>query len=44
MKSREAMLPAEPKMEAFRSDLVVTRNVAVSTQNPALRAGCGLRV
>jgi len=38
MKSREAMLPAEPKMEAFLSDLAVKRNVAVSTQNQAFNA------
>ena len=30
MRSREAMLPAEPKMEAFLSDLAVRGNVAAS--------------
>jgi hypothetical protein len=35
MRSREAMLPAEPKMEAFLGNLAVKRNVAVSTQNQA---------
>lgn len=38
MKSREAMLPPEPKMEAFLSDLAVKGNVAVSTQNQAFNA------
>jgi hypothetical protein len=38
MTSREAMLPAEPKMEAFLSHLAVKRNVAVSTQNQAFEA------
>ncbi len=38
MKSREAMLPAEPKMEAFLSDLAVNGKVAVSTQNQAFNA------
>jgi integron integrase len=32
------MLPAEPKMEAFLSDLAVKSNVAVSTQNQAFNA------
>jgi hypothetical protein len=36
LKSREAMLPPEPKMEAFLSDLAVQGKVAVSTQNQAL--------
>jgi Phage integrase, N-terminal SAM-like domain len=35
MTSREQMLPAEPKMEAFLSDLAVNGNLAVSTQNQA---------
>ena len=38
MTSREAMLPAEPKMEAFLSHLAVEGNVAVSTQNQAFNA------
>ncbi len=38
MKCREAMLPAEPKMEAFLSHLAVEGNVAVSTQNQAFNA------
>src|SRR5512138_2495115 len=33
MRSREEMFPAEPKIEAFLSDLAVNGNVAVSTQN-----------
>ena len=35
MRSREAMLPAEPKIEQFLSDLAVRGKVAVSTQNQA---------
>ena len=38
MKGREEMLPAEPKMEAFLSDLAVNGKVAVSTQNQAFNA------
>ena len=38
MKSREEMLPAEPKMEGFLSQLAVKGNVAVSTQNQAFNA------
>jgi hypothetical protein len=38
MNSREQMLPAEPKIEAFLSDLAVKANVAVSTQNQAFNA------
>lgn len=38
MKVREEMLPAEPKMEVFLSDLAVKGNVAVSTQNQAFNA------
>jgi integron integrase len=38
MKSREAMLPPEPKVEAFLSHLAVKGNVAVSTQNQAFNA------
>jgi hypothetical protein len=32
MKLRQEMLPAEPKIEAFLSELAVKGNVAVSTQ------------
>jgi integron integrase len=38
MKSREEMLPGEPKIEAFLSELAVNGNVAVSTQNQAFNA------
>ncbi len=38
MRGREEMLPAEPKMERFLSDLAVQGNVAVSTQNQAFNA------
>jgi integron integrase len=38
MTSREAMLPGEPKMEAFLSDLAVRGKVGVSTQNQAFNA------
>jgi hypothetical protein len=38
MKSREEMIPAEPKIEAFLSDLAVRGKVAVSTQNQAFGA------
>ena len=38
MQGREEMLPAEPKMERFLSDLAVKGNVAVSTQNQAFNA------
>ena len=38
MGSRDELLPAEPKMEAFLSDLAVNGNVAVSTQNQAFNA------
>ena len=38
MKSREEMFPAEPKIEAFLSDLAVNGQVAVSTQNQAFNA------
>ena len=34
-KSRQELFPAEPKVEAFLSDLAVRGNVAVSTQNQA---------
>ena len=35
MKSREELLPGEPKVEAFLSDLAVRGKVAVSTPNQA---------
>jgi hypothetical protein len=38
MQRREDMLPAEPKIEAFLSELAVKGNVAVSTQNQAFNA------
>ena len=38
MKARGEMLPAEPKIEAFLSDLAVRGKVAVSTQNQAFNA------
>jgi Phage integrase, N-terminal SAM-like domain len=38
MKCREELLPAEPKIEAFLSELAVKGNVAVSTQNQAFNA------
>jgi integron integrase len=38
MRSREALFPAEPKIEAFLSDLAVRGNVAPSTQNQAMNA------
>ena len=38
MRSRDEMFPAEPKMEAFLSDLAVVGKVAVSTQNQAFNA------
>src|SRR5512145_1929014 len=37
MKGREEMLPAEPKIEAFLSDLALNGQVAVSTQNQAFQ-------
>jgi hypothetical protein len=36
MRARAELLPAEPKIEAFLSDLAVNGRVAVSTQNQAL--------
>jgi hypothetical protein len=36
MQRREEMLPAEPKIEAFLSELAVKGRVAVSMQNQAL--------
>jgi integrase len=38
MRCREDLLPAEPKIEAFLSDLAVKGKVAVSTQNQAFNA------
>lgn len=38
MRSREALFPAEPKIEAFLTDLAVHGNVAASTQNQAMNA------
>jgi integron integrase len=38
LRSREEMLPAEPKIEAFLSHLAVEGQVAVSTQNQAFNA------
>jgi hypothetical protein len=38
MTSREEMVPAEPKMEEFLSDLAVKGEVAVSRQNQAFNA------
>ena len=38
MKSRAELLPGEPKVEAFLSDLAVRGKVAVSTQNQAFNA------
>ena len=38
MKTREAMLPGEAKIEAFLSDLAVRGKVAASTQNQAFNA------
>ena len=38
MQRREEMLPAEPKIEAFLSDLAVKGWVAAGTQNQAFNA------
>ncbi len=38
MKTREDLLPAEPKIEAFLTDLAVEGRVAASTQNQAMNA------
>ncbi len=38
MWTREEMLPGEPRIEAFLSELAVKGNVAVSTQNQAFNA------
>jgi site-specific recombinase XerD len=38
MSARDQLIPAEPKIEAFLSNLAVKGNVAVSTQNQAFNA------
>jgi len=38
MRSREDLCPAEPKIEAFLTDLAVHGNVAPATQNQAMNA------
>ena len=38
MRSRADLVPAEPKIEAFLTDLAVRGNVAASTQNQAMNA------
>jgi integrase len=38
MQSREDLFPAEPKIEAFLTDLAVHANVAAATQNVAMNA------
>src|SRR3954464_13182555 len=38
LKSREELFPAEPKVEAFLTDLAVNGRVAASTQNQAFNA------
>ena len=38
MRSRAELLPAEPKIEAFLTDLAVNGNVAAATQNQAMNA------
>jgi hypothetical protein len=38
MRSREALFPAEPKIESFLSDLAVHGHVAAATQNQAMHA------
>jgi len=38
MRSREDLLPAEPKIESFLTDLAVHGNVAPATQNQAMNA------
>jgi hypothetical protein len=38
MRSREDLCPAEPKIEAFLTDLAVHGNVAPATQNRAMNA------
>ncbi len=38
MRSREDLLPAEPKIESFLTDLAINGNVAPATQNQAMNA------
>ena len=38
MRSREDLFPAEPKIEAFLTDLAVHGHVAPATQNQAMNA------
>jgi integron integrase len=38
MRSRDDLLPAEPKIESFLADLAVHRNVPAATQNQAMNA------
>ena len=38
MRSRDHLFPAEPKIEAFLTDLAVHGHVAAATQNPAMHA------
>jgi site-specific recombinase XerD len=38
IRSREALFPAEPKIESFLADLAVHGNVAAATQNQAMNA------
>jgi hypothetical protein len=38
MRSREAVFPAEPKIEAFLTDLAVHGHVAAATQHQAMHA------
>jgi hypothetical protein len=38
MRSREDLLPGEPKIEAFLTHLAVESNVATATQNQAMNA------
>src|SRR5713101_5828497 len=38
MRSREDLFPAEPKIEAFLTDLALNGNVAAATQNQAMNA------
>ncbi len=38
MQSREDLFPAEPKIEAFLTDLAMNGNVAPATQNQAMNA------
>jgi hypothetical protein len=38
MRSREDLFPAEPKIEAFLTDLAVYGNLAPATQNQAMNA------